>query len=364
MRGTDSYSESLFTAVKLEDFVPANHPLRPIRTWVNDALAKMDAKFSAMYEADIKGGRPSIAPEKLMRAMLLQVLYSVRSERQLVEQITYNLLFRWFVGLAIDEAVWHHSVFSKNGDRLIEHDAVTQLFNATVAMAEQRGLLSGEHFSVDGTLIQAWASHKSMRRKDGSDDGRPPEDWRGEPRSNDTHQSTTDPQSRLYRKSHAAPALPSYLGHVLSDNKHGLVVNVQASMSDGTAERDVATQMLTHAAKPGKRVTVGADKAYDTKGFVKACRDINVTPHVAQNSKRLGGSAIDARTTRHVGYEISQRKRKCIEQCFGWGKLIGPMRQVMVHGLDKVDQLLTLTMAAYNLTRLRTLAQLRLQCAQ
>lgn len=364
MRGADSYSESLFTTVRLEDFVPANHPLRPIRQWVNDALAKMDAKFSAMYEADVKGGRPSIAPDKLMRAMLLQVLYSVRSERQLVEQIQYNLLFRWFVGLAIDDAVWHHSVFSKNRDRLIEHDAVTELFNATVQMAEQRGLLSGEHFSVDGTLIQAWASHKSMRRKDGSDDARPPEDWQGQPRSNDTHESTTDPQARLYRKSHAAPALPSYLGHVLSDNRHGLVVNVRASTSDGTAERDVAAQMLADVAGPGKRVTVGADKAYDTKGFVKACRHINVTPHVAQNLNRNGGSAIDGRTTRHPGYEISQRKRKCIEQCFGWGKLIGPIRQVMVRGLDKVDQLLTLTMAAYNLTRLRTLAQLRPQCAQ
>lgn len=241
---------------------------------------------------------------------------------------------------------------------------MTELFNATVEMASKRGLLSGEHFSVDGTLIQAWASHKSMWRKDGSDDGRPPEDWHGEPRSNDTHESTSDPDSRLYRKSSAAPALPSYLGHVLTDNRHGLVVKVQASTSDGTAERDVAAQMLTDVAQPGKRVTVGADKAYDTKGFVKACREINVTPHVAQNLNRNGGSAIDGRTTRHVGYEVSQRKRKRIEQCFGWGKLIGPIRQVMVQGLDKVDQLLTLTMAAYNLTRLRTLGQLRPQCAQ
>ena len=322
MRGTDSHIESLFTTVKLEDFVPANHPLRPIRVWVNDALGKMDAKFSAMYEADIKGGRPSIAPEKLMRAMLLQVLFSIRSERQLVEQITYNLLFRWFVGLAIDDTVWNHSVFSKNRDRLIEHEAVTDLFNATVQMADKRDLLSGEHFSVDGTLIQAWASHKSMRRKDGSDDGRPPEDRRGEPRSNDTHQSTTDSQSRLYRKSNAAPALPSYLGHVLTDNRHGLVVKVQASQSDGMAERDVAARMLAEVVKPGKRVTVGADKAYDTRGFVKACREIKVTPHVAQNTHRIGGSAIDARTTRHGGYEVSQRKRKRIEQCFGWGKVM------------------------------------------
>ena len=299
-----------------------------------------------------------------MRAMLLQMLYSVRSERQLVEQIQYDLLFRWFVGLAIENTVWNHSVFSKNTDRLIEHDAVTELFNATVEMANQRGLLSGEHFSVDGTLIQAWASHKSMRRKDGSDSDRPPEDWRGEPRSNDTHESTSDPVSRLYRKTQAAPALPSYLGHVLTDNRHGLVVNVQASTSDGTAEPDVAAQMLADVAGPGKRVTVGADKAYDTRGFVKACRELNVTPHVAQNIKRSGGSAIDGRTTRHPGYAVSQRKRKRIEQCFGWGKLIGPIRQVMVQELDKVDQILTLTMAAYNLTRLRTLAQLRPQCAQ
>ena len=361
MRGADVYNEALFSTVRLEDFVPANHPLRPVRQWVNDALAKMDCKFSAMYEADLKGGRPSIAPEKLMRAMLLQVLYSVRSERQLVEQIQYNLLFRWFVGLAIEDTVWNHAVFSKNRDRRIEQDAVTELFNATVEMADKRGLLSGEHFSVDGTLIQAWASHKSMRRKDGSDDGRSPEDWRGEPRSNDTHESTSDPDSRLYRKSHAAPALPSCLGHVLRDNRHGLVVNVQASASDGTAERDVAAQMLAEVVAPGTRVTVGADKAYDTKGFVKACREIGVTPHVAQNLNRSGGSAIDGRTTRHVGYAISQRKRKRIEQRFGWGKAIGPIRQVMVQGLDKVEQLLTLTMAAYNLTRLRTLAQLRPQ---
>jgi IS5 family transposase len=257
--------------------------------------------------------------------------------------------------------VWNHSVFSKNRDRLIEHDAVTELFNATVEMASKRGLLSGEHFSVDGTLIQAWASHKSMRRKDGSDDDRPPEDWRGEPRSNDTHQSTTDPESRLYRKSNAAPALPSYLGHVLTDNRHGLVVNVQASPRNGTAEREVAAADAGDVAAPaGKRVTVGADKAYDTKGFVKACREINVTPHVAQNMKRNGAArSMAAPPGTPATKSASARKR--IEQCFGWGKLIGPIRQVMVQGLDKVDQLLTLTMAAYNLTRLRTLAQLRPQ---
>jgi transposase len=361
MRGADAYNETLFSAVRLEDFVPATHPLCSIRTWINEALAEMDERFSAMYEADIKGSRPSIAPEKLMRAMLLQVLCSVRSERQLVEQLSYNLLFRWFVGLAIEDTVWNHSVFSKNRDWLIKHDAVKELFNATVEMARRKGLLSGEHFSVDGTLIQARAGHKSVRRKDGSDDGRPPENWRGEKRSNDTHESKTDSDSRLYRQSNAAPALPSYLGHVMTDNLHGLVVNVQASQSDGYAEREVAATMLADAAQAGKRITVGADKAYDTRSFVKACRENNVTPHVAQNTTRVGGSAIDGRTTRHSGYAISQRKRKCIEQCFGWGKLIGPMRQVMVRGLDKVDQLLTLTMAGYNLTRLRTLVELRPQ---
>lgn len=229
MRGADGYNESLFSTVRLEEFVPQAHPLRQVRTWLNEALSRMDAKFSAMYEVDVKGGRPSIAPEKLMRAMLLQVLYSIRSERQLVEQISYNLLFRWFVGLSIEEAVWNHSAFSKNRNRLLEFDAVTELFNATVETAQKRGLLSGEHFSVDGTLIQAWASHKSIRHKDGSDDDRPPSNWHGRPRSNETHESKSDGDSRLYRKSNVAPALPSYLGHVLTDNRHGLVVNVQAS---------------------------------------------------------------------------------------------------------------------------------------
>ncbi|MFM9428839.1 transposase [Variovorax sp. GrIS 2.14] len=356
MRGSDGYNESLFSTVKLEEFVPANHPLRPIRTWMNESLAKMDERFSAMYEADVKGGRPSIAPEKLVRAMLLQVLYSVRSERQLVEQINYNLLFRWFVGLSIEDAVWNHSVFSKNRDRMIQHDVVIELFNATVDMAKARDLLSGEHFSVDGTQIKAWAGHKSVRRKDVSDDDRDSEDWRGERRSNETQASRTDPDSQLYRKSSAAPALPSFFGHIATDNRHGLVVNVQTTKATGTAKRDAAATMLDEIKVRGQHITVGADKAYDTRGFVRACRDIDVTPHVAQNVTRIGGSAIDGRTTRHIGYEISQRKRKCIEPCFGWAKTVGPMRQVMARGLDRVNHAFTLTMAAYNLTRLRNLA--------
>ncbi|MCA8023597.1 IS5 family transposase [Burkholderia metallica] len=348
MRGADGYNESLFSTVRLEEFVPQAHLLRQVRAWLNEALSKMDAKFSAMYEVDVKGGRPSIAPEKLMRAMLLQVLYSIRSERQLVEQISYSLLFRWFVGLSIEDSVWNHSVFSKNRDRLLEFDAVTELFNATVETARMRGLLSGEHFSVDGTLIQAWASHKSIRRNDGSDDDRPPGNWHGQPRSNETHESKSDGDSRPYRKSNVAPALPSYLGHVPTDNRHGLVVNVQASRAHGRAERDVAAEMLRAVALPDRRITVCADKGYDTRGFIEACRDANVTPHVARNTKRSGGSAIDKRTTRHLGYALSQRKRKCIEQCFGRGKTIGLLQQVMVRGLDKVDRLLTLTMAADN----------------
>lgn len=226
-------------------------------------------------------------------------------------------------------------------------------------MAASKGLLSGEHFSVDGTLIQAWASHKSVRRKDGSDDDQPPDNWHDEQRSNTTHASATDPESKLYRKSRVAPAHLSYLGHVLTDNRHGLVVNVRASTADGYAERDVVAAMLADVCRPDTRVTVGADKNYDTRGFVSACRKMKVTPHVARNTRRNGGSAIDGCTTRHRGYAMSQRRRKCIEQCFGWGKTIGPIRQVMVRGLAKVDQLLTLTMAAYNLTRLRTLAALR-----
>ena len=255
MRGSDGYNESLFSTVRLEDFVPATHPLRPIRMWTNEALAGMHERFSAMYEAHADRGRPSIASEKLVRAMLLQVLYSVRSERQLVEQNNYNLLLRWFVGLSIEDAVWNHSVFSKNRDRMIEHAVVIELFNATVNMARAKDLLSGGQFNVDGTQIKAWAGHKSMRRKDGSDDDRDPEDWRGERRSNETHESKTDPDSLLYRKSHAAPALLSLLGHIATDNRHALVVNVETTKATGTAERDAAAAMLGEIEVRGQHIT-------------------------------------------------------------------------------------------------------------
>ena len=364
MRGADGYTESMFTMTRLDDFVPANHPLRPIRLWLNEALTRMDTVFSRMYESDARGGRPSIAPEKLIRALLLQVLYSIRSERMLMEQISYNMLFRWFVGLAMDDAVWDHSTFSKNRDRLMVHDVIVTLFNETVETARVRGHLSGEHFSVDGTLIQAWAGQKSFVPKTKSDDDAPrdgggssQENWHGEKRSNDTHESSTDAQARLFRKSRGTGAMLCYMGHVLTDNRHGLVVNAQVTQANGTAERDTAAKMLADAARfAGTSITVGADKNYDTAGFVATCRANNVTPHVAQNVARAGGCAIDARTTRWPGYSISQRKRKCIEQVFGWSKTVGRIRQAMYRGLKRVDQLFLLTQAAYNLTRMRTLA--------
>ncbi|QEZ45561.1 IS5 family transposase [Cupriavidus oxalaticus] len=367
MRGADTFTEGLFTMRRLEDFVPQSHPLRPIRSMVNQALAKMDRLFAAMYEADIKGGRPSIAPEKLLRAMLLQVLYSIRSERQLMEQTQYNLLFRWFIGLSMDDAVWVPTVFTKNRARLIRHDAVITFFNEVLAIAHKRNLLSGEHFSVDGTMIQAWAGHKSFVRKDGGDgddsDSGGTGGFRGERRSNETHQSKTDPDAKLYRKGKTASEL-RYMGHTLSDNRHGLVVSAVVTHADGYAEREAAKAMLNDARQvandPGIEVTVGADKGYDAEEFVQACLDMKVTPHVAQNTSGRR-SAVPDEIARSVGYAISQQKRKLIEQGFGWVKTVGRMRQVMVRGLKKVDQMFVLSMAAYNLVRMRSLGQVRPQ---
>ena len=362
MRGADTFTESLFTMRHLDDFVPANHPLRPIRVMVNAALVKMDALLSGMYEADIKGGRPSIAPEKLLRAMLLQIFYSIRSERQLMEQTQYNLLFRWFIGLAMDDAVWVPTVFSKNRERLIEHDAVIELFNQVLQMAQERDLLSGEHFSVDGTLIQAWAGHKSFVRKDGGGDG-DGGNFKGERRSNDTHESTTDADARLYRKGNTASEL-RYMGHTLSDNRHGLIASAVVTTADGHAEREAAKLMIYEAAQvrgdPQIEITLGADKGYDAREFIDALAQMKITPHVAQN---ISGrrSAVPDTIAATAGYGISQQKRKLIEQGFGWAKAVGNIRQVMVRGIDKVDQLFVLTMAAYNLTRMRTLGQIRLQ---
>ena len=380
MRGADTFTESLFTMRHLDDFVPATHPLRPIKQMVNAALLKMDALLGRMYAADIKGGRPSIAPEKLIRAMLLQVFYSVRSERQLMEQTQYNLLFRWFIGLSMDDSVWVASVFSKNRERLIEHDAVIELFNLIVQQADEQQLLSGEHFSVDGSLIQAWAGHKSFVRKDRKDDqdadGSDSEsksgndsdnseagNFKGQKRSNETHESTTDADARLYRKGKTASEL-CFMGHTLTDNRHGLIVNARVTQADGYAEREAAKAMINDARQahedPDVSITLGADKGYDAKEFIETLQAMNVLPHVAQNTSGRR-SAVPDEIAASVGYQISQTKRKLIEQGFGWAKTVGRMRQVMVRGLEKVEQMFVLTMSAYNLTRLRTLGSVRLQ---
>ena len=369
MRGADTFTESLFTMRRLEDFIPAHHPLRPIRQMANIALAKMEGLLTRMYEADAKGGRPSIAPEKLLRPMLLQVLYSVRSERQLMEQVQYNMLFRWFVGLSMDDAVWVPTVFTKNRERLTEHDAIVAFFNEVVTMAEEKGWLSGEHFSVDGTLIGAWASHKSfVRRADddsgngnGNDDG-DGDNFKGQARSNQTHESKTDPDARLYRKGKTASEL-RFMGHTLSDNRHGLIASAMVTVADGHAEREAAKAMIYDARQVvdgDREITLGADKGYDAREFIDALQEMNVVPHVAQNTSGRRSAVPDAIAGSN-GYAISQQKRKLIEQGFGWAKIIGPIRQVMVRGLRKVDPLFVLTMAAYNLTRMRTLGKIRAQ---
>ena len=363
MRGADTFTERLFTMRHLEDFVPADHPLRPIRQMVNEALVKMDVLFAGMYEADIKGGRPSIAPEKLLRAMLLQVFYSVRSERQLMEQTRYNLLFRWFIGLAMDDAVWVPTVFTKNRERLIAHDAVIELFNHVLEVADKQDWLSGEHFSVDGTLIQAWAGHKSFVRKDGSDDHHGGGSFKGQTRSNETHESTTDLDARLYRKGKTGSEL-RFIGHTLTDNRHGLIANAVVTTADGHAEREAAKAMIHDASQAAgdakAEITLGADKGYDAQEFIEACLEMKVTPHVAQNTSGRRSAVPDA-IAQTDGYAVSQQKRKLIEQGFGWAKTVGRIRQVMVRGLERVDQMFVLTMAAYNLTRMRTLGQIRLQ---
>ncbi|HLI16969.1 MAG TPA: IS5 family transposase [Rhodanobacteraceae bacterium] len=351
MRGVDVMQESLFTTVQLESFVPADHPIRPLREMFNTALQRISYLFDAAYA---EGGRESIAPERLLRALLLQVLYGIRSERQLVEQTHYNLLFRWFVGLSIDDAVWNHSTFSKNRDRLLEHDVVPELFAEVVRMAGQRGLLSQDHFSVDGTLIQAWASHKSFRPKDGGTGGigrNQEQDFHGEQRKNDTHASTTDPEARLYRKSFNTAAVLCYQGHTVVENRNGLVVRAQVSPATGTGERDVALELL--ASLPGKRrKTVGADKGYDVKAFIEGCRRLRITPHVAAKDQR---GAIDQRTCRHAGYAISQIKRKRVEEPFGWMKLAAQLRQVKQRGTAQVAALFQMGMMGWNLIRMRNL---------
>jgi transposase len=396
MRGSDRQSGSLFSYVNLEDRVPARHPLRKIKSIVDAALLTLDADFAALYAAE---GRPSIAPERLIRASLVQILFSVRSERQLMEQLEYNLLFRWFVGLSIDEGVWVPTVFTKNRDRLLNTEIAQKLMAAILAHEKVAPLLSDEHFSVDGTLVEAWASFKSFKPKTETDGTTPPpadpppdagsaggsgatgtsttaakatgeadkmtmaaattespigrnveRDWRGETWSNETHASVTDPDARLYRKAKGRPAQLCYMGHALMENRKGFVVGSTITHADGTAECRAAIEML-NAYDPGsqRRITLGADKGYDRTGFVDDLRSMHVTPHVAAKAK---GSAIDERTTRHAGYAVSQRKRKLIEEGFGWGKTVGPIAKTMLRGLEYVGAQFTMTMAAWNLSKL------------
>jgi transposase len=362
MRGADEQQSQIFSYLSPEARVRKDHPLRAIRVMVDEVLARLSPRFDAMY-ANV--GRPSIAPEKLLRAQLLQMLYSIRSERLLMEEMDYNLLFRWFVGLNADDAVWDATVFTKNRDRLLEADVAKLFLTQVVEQARSRGLTSDEHFTVDGTLLEAWAGVKSFQLKgnqktpppDGPDNdrGNPTVNFHGEKRSNDTHASKTDPESLLARKGGGKEAKLSYSGHLLVENKHGLIVDAEGLQANGTAERDAALLMLEKL--PGtKMVTVGGDKGFDTRGFVAECRNLRVTPHVAQNHARAGGSAIDARTTRHPGYKISQRKRKRIEECFGWLKTVAGLRKLRHRGVGKVAWIFIFACAAYNLVRMRNLA--------
>ena len=359
MRGEDARSETLFSYVNCEARVPASHPLRAIRTIMDEALAGLSPAFESLYSPI---GRPSIAPEKLLRALLLQAFYSVRSERQLMEQLDYNLLFRWFVGLSMDAPVWDVTVFTKNRDRLLAGDIAAAFLSRLLAQPRVKALLSDAHFSVDGTLIEAWASMKSFRPQaadaPGGDDvppgGRNAErDFRGERRSNETHASSTDPDARLYKKSAGQEARLCFLGHVLMENRSALVVDARLTPASGTAERAAALAMLDRRAgrRAGQRITLGADKAYDVAAFVADLRRRAVTPHVAQNNRHRR-SAIDARTTGHPGYAVSQRLRRRIEEVFGWMKAVGGLRKTRHRGLARVGWMFTLTAAAYNLVRL------------
>jgi transposase len=356
MRGPDHQQSTMFSYLSPEQRVPSDHPLRAVRQMADAILAQLSQVFSKMYSDT---GRRSIPPEKLLRALLLQVLYTVRSERMLMEQLEYNLLFRWFVGLNMDEPVWDVTVFTKNRERLLNADIAKKFFEQVLKQAQALDLMSDEHFTVDGTLLEACAGLKSFKRVDGAeavppdDPGNPTVDFHGEKRSNQTHQSTTDPDAMLAKKGAGKEAKLSYSGHVLMDNRNGLVADVEVLQANGTAERDAALVMIEKI--PGDQpVTVGADKAYDTKDFVKETRNMNATPHVAQNNKGRA-SAIDGRTTRHPGYAVSQQKRKRVEEIFGWMKTVGGMRKLRHRGLQLVGWMFTFAAAAYNLVRIRNL---------
>jgi transposase len=355
MRGSDGRSGSLFSYVDLEARVPRGHPLRSIRQIANGALSDLSGDFAAMYA---RLGRPSIAPEKLLRASLLQAFYSVRSERQLMERLDFDLLFRWFVGLGIDDPVWDHSVFSKNRDRLLEGEIAAKFLAAVLAQPDVKQLLSSDHFSVDGTLVEAWASMKSLKPRDGGGGSEPPAgvgrnaevDFRGEKRGNDTHASTSDPDALLYRKGAGMEAKLCFIGHALMENRHGLLIDTRLTRVSGHAERLAALDMIASRADRPQAITLGGDKGFDAADFVMELREINVTPHIARNTSRR--SAIDVRTTRHPGYAISQRIRKRIEEGFGWMKTVAGLRKTKYRGLDKVGWTFTFAAAAYNLIRL------------
>ncbi len=365
MRGEQRASEGLFSYIRLEERVPADHPLRAIRGLVDDALVALSRRFEALYS---ETGRPSIPPEYLLRATLLQAFFTVRSERQLMQQIDYNLLFRWFVGLSIDDAVWDPTVFTKNRDRLLEAEVAREFLATLLALPRVKRLLSSDHFSVDGTLIEAWASMKSFRPKDGS--GAPPAEgrngernFRREKRSNDTHASTTDPDAKLYRKGDGQESRLCYMGHVLMENRHGLAVTGDVTQATGTAEREAALDLIDSHRSGEARITVGADKGFDVEGFVQELRERNVTPHIAidghltKTGKRRK-TAIDGRTLRHPGYTISQCCRKRIEEVFGWIKTVAGLNQVKVRGLAKVQAVFIFAIAAYNLVRIPKLMAL------
>jgi transposase len=360
MRGEDLQQDKLFTYGSLAERVPAHHPLRPIRAMVDEALRALDGRFDEIYDDD---GRRSTPPERLLRALLLQMLYTIRSERMLMEQLEYNLLFRWFVGLSANEPVWHPTVFTKNRDRLLEGAVAEEFFSLIVEQARRKRLLSYEHFTVDGTLVEAWAGHKSFQPKRGpgapqgpsspAGGGNPSVDFRGQKRSNQTHESRSDPAARLYKKSRGAEAKLGYLGHVFTENRNGLVVDTRLTLAHGTAEREAAAAMLEQKLA-GRHVTLGGDRGYDTTSFVDQLRGLGVTPHVAQNTINRQ-SAIDGRTTRHEGYGVSQRKRKRVEEVFGWVKTVALQLKTKFRGPDRVGWMFTFAAAAYNLVRMRNL---------
>ena len=353
MRGLDERTGELFSYVDIEERIPQNHPLRLIRRIVNDVLAGLDGEFAKLYAED---GRPSIAPERLLRALLLQAFYTIRSERQLMEQLHCNLLYRWFVGLGVDDPVWVPTVFSKNRDRLLRAEVARKFLSDLLIHKEVRALLSDEHFSVDGTQVQAWASMKSFVAKDGS--GEPPapgrngeRDFHGETRRNDTHASATEPEAKLYKKGKGKEAKLSYIGNIMTENRNGFVVEAELRQASGTVEHEAATAMIARHSPGAQRITVGGDKNFDTAGFVADMRAFHVTPHVVQNTSGRR-SAIDHRTTRHAGYAVSQQKRKRVEEPFGWGKTIGGLARPMLRGVKKLDFKFIWTMAAYDLIKL------------